>query len=58
MKTLLRSGPVQALLGLILGGYLWLVLRTVRWTIVNRPRAQQGFHAGKASRCWLWASRA
>ncbi len=39
MKALLRSGPVQTLLALILGGYLWLVLRTVRWTIVNRPPA-------------------
>lgn len=36
MKTLLRSGPVQTLFALILGGYLWLVLRTVRWSIVNR----------------------
>lgn len=39
MKTILRSGPVQALLALILAGYLWLVLRTVRWSIVNRPPA-------------------
>ena len=39
MKALLRSGPVQALLALILGGYLWLVLRTVRWSIVNRAPA-------------------
>ena len=36
MKALLRSGPVQALFGILLGGYLWLILRTVRWTIVNR----------------------
>ena len=36
MKALLRSGPVQALLAFILGGYLWLVLRTVRWRVVNR----------------------
>ncbi len=39
MKTLLRSGPVQTLLALLLGGYLWLVLRTIRWTIVNRAPA-------------------
>ena len=39
MKALLRSGPVQALLALVLGGYLWLVRRTVRWTIVNRAAA-------------------
>ena len=36
MKAFLRSGPVQALFGILLGGYLWLVLKTVRWTIVNR----------------------
>ena len=39
MKALLRSGPVQALLGLVLGGYLWLVMRTVRWSLVNRTVA-------------------
>ena len=39
MKALLRSGPVQSLLALLLGGYLWLVLRTIRWRIVNRPPA-------------------
>ena len=39
MKTLLRSGPVQSALALVLGAYLWLVLRTVRWRIVNRPIA-------------------
>ena len=39
MKALLRSGPVQTLLAGVLGAYLWLVLRTVRWTIVNRAPA-------------------
>lgn len=39
MKALLRSAPVQTLLALLLGGYLWLVLRTVRWSIVNRAPA-------------------
>jgi hypothetical protein len=39
VKAILRSGPVQALLALILGGYLWLVLKTVRWTILNRAQA-------------------
>jgi lysophospholipid acyltransferase (LPLAT)-like uncharacterized protein len=39
VKAILRSGPVQALLALILGGYLWLVMRTIRWRIVNRPPA-------------------
>ena len=39
MKSLLRSAPVQALLGLVLGGYLWLVMKTVRWRIVGRETA-------------------
>jgi hypothetical protein len=39
VKAILRSGPAQALLALILGGYLWLVLKTVRWNIVNRAAA-------------------
>ncbi len=39
MKGLLRSAPVQTVLGLILGGYLWLVLHTIRWRILNRAPA-------------------
>ncbi len=39
MKALLRSPPVQTLLALILGGYLWLVLHTIRWTVINRAPA-------------------
>ena len=39
MKALLRSGPAQALLALILGGYLWLVMKTVRWRILGRDTA-------------------
>jgi lysophospholipid acyltransferase (LPLAT)-like uncharacterized protein len=31
VKALLRSEPVQAALGVLLGGYLWLVLNTLRW---------------------------
>lgn len=33
MKSLLRSRPVQFLLPLLLGRYLWLILRTNRWTL-------------------------
>jgi lysophospholipid acyltransferase (LPLAT)-like uncharacterized protein len=33
MKSLLRSAPVQALLANLLGLYLWVALRTNRWTI-------------------------
>ena len=35
MKALVRSAPVQAVLGAILTGYLWLVLRTIRWRWIN-----------------------
>ena len=35
MKTFLRSDGVQAVLGWLLGTYLWLVLKTVRWTHEN-----------------------
>ncbi len=35
MKTLLRSDAVQALLGWLLGGYIRLILATVRWTHEN-----------------------
>ena len=31
MKGILRSAPVQYTLGLILTGYIWVMLRTVRW---------------------------
>jgi lysophospholipid acyltransferase (LPLAT)-like uncharacterized protein len=33
MKSLLRSRPVQYLLPRLLGRYLWLILRTTRWTL-------------------------
>ncbi len=39
MKALLRSAPVQTILALLLAGYLWLVLRTIRWKVLNRPPA-------------------
>ena len=39
MKAFFRSAPVQTALALILGGYLWLVLRTIRWTVINREPA-------------------
>ena len=36
MKALLRSRSVQIILGTLLGGYLWLVLHTIRWRRINR----------------------
>lgn len=35
MKKLLRSGPVQAVLGFVLGAYIRLMLTTVRWRHEN-----------------------
>lgn len=35
MKKLLRSGPVQAILGFVLGVYIRLMLQTVRWRHEN-----------------------
>lgn len=35
MKSFVRSAPVQALLSLILAGYLWMILRTIRWRRIN-----------------------
>ena len=39
MKAFLRSGPMQVLFALLLGAYFWLVLRTVRWSILGRTAA-------------------
>ena len=57
MKALLRSGPVQALLALILGGYLWLVLRTVRWSIVDRAAADALLADPRGFIVCLWHGR-
>ncbi len=53
----MRSGPVQALLALLLGGYLWLVLRTVRWSIVNRAAADVLLADPKGFIVCLWHGR-
>ena len=57
MKAILRSGPVQALLAGLLGGYLWLVLRTIRWTIVNRPPADAVLADPKGFIVCFWHGR-
>ncbi len=43
MKALLRSRPVQVGLGAMLGGYLWLVLHTIRWRRLNRQAIDEQF---------------
>ena len=40
MKSLLRSGPVSALLGWLIWAYMTLVTRTMRWTIEGDARAK------------------
>jgi lysophospholipid acyltransferase (LPLAT)-like uncharacterized protein len=35
VKSFFRSAVVQAFLSLILAFYLWLILRTIRWTWIN-----------------------
>ena len=57
MKALLRSGPVQALLAALLGGYLWLVLRTVRWTVLDRPVAEAVLADPKGLIVCFWHGR-
>jgi lysophospholipid acyltransferase (LPLAT)-like uncharacterized protein len=48
---------VQALLGGLLGAYLWLVLRTVRWTIVNRAPADAVLADPKGFIVCFWHGR-
>ena len=35
MKNFFRSAAVQGFLSMILAFYLWLILRTIRWTWIN-----------------------
>ncbi len=43
MKALLRSKPVQVVLGTVLGGYLWLILHTIRWRRIDREAIDAQF---------------
>ena len=54
MKALIRSAPVQTVLGFLLGGYLWLVLHTIRWTRINRgpPDEQMKKPGGVLAAFW------
>ena len=54
MKSLLRSGPVQTVLGFLLGGYLWMVLHTIHWSRINReaPDAQLRLPGGVLAAFW------
>lgn len=54
MKALMRSASVQTVLGFLLGGYLWMVLHTIRWTRINRgpPDAQLKQQGGVLAAFW------
>jgi lysophospholipid acyltransferase (LPLAT)-like uncharacterized protein len=45
---------VQGALALLTWAYLWLVLRTVRWTHVNRPLAEQELALGRGAIGCIW----
>lgn len=57
MKAFLRSAPVQAFLAVLLGGYLWLLLHTVRWRILNRPPADAVLKDPRGFLVCFWHSR-
>ena len=57
MKALLRSAPVQAAMALLLAGYLWLALRTMRWRWVGREHAEGVWDAGGPVIVCFWHSR-
>ena len=57
MKTLLRSAPVQALFAVLLGAYLWMVLRSVRWSIEGRGLADALIADPKGLIVCFWHSR-
>ena len=57
MKAFIRSAPVQTALALILGGYLWLVLRTIRWEVINRAPADAALRGAAGFLVLFWHGR-
>ena len=57
MKGFFRSVPIQTALALILGGYLWLVLKTIRWTVVNRDAAESALKDPAGLLVCFWHGR-
>lgn len=57
MKSFLRSTPVQTALALLLGGYLWLVLHTIRWRILNREPADAVLKDAQGFLVCFWHGR-
>lgn len=54
MKAFLRSGPVQGLLALLTWVYLWLVLKTVRWTHIGLDIAAAELELGRGGMGCIW----
>ena len=57
MKAFIRSAPVQTALALILGAYLWLVMRTIRWRVINRAAADATFKDPAGCLVLFWHGR-
>ena len=57
MKTLLRSNGVQAVLGWVLGVYMQLILRTVRWRHENVECVEQVLAGGSGAIALFWHGR-
>jgi lysophospholipid acyltransferase (LPLAT)-like uncharacterized protein len=57
VKAFLRSAPVQTFLAILLGGYLWLVLHTIRWRILNHAPADAVLKDPQGLLVLFWHSR-
>ena len=57
MKAFIRSALVQTALALILGGYLWLVMRTIRWRVINRAAVDAMFKDPAGCLVLFWHGR-
>ena len=57
MKTLLRSDAVQAVLGWVLGTYLKLILRTVRWRHENLACVEPVLAGSSGAIALFWHGR-
>lgn len=57
LKALLRSGPMQWLIGLLIGISMALVRHTTRWTVIGREHAEPVWRSGKGVVWCYWHSR-
>jgi lysophospholipid acyltransferase (LPLAT)-like uncharacterized protein len=57
VKAFLRSAPVQTVLGFLLGGYLWLVLHTIRWNRINREPPDRELKGSRGVLVAFWHGR-